>query len=161
MENTINDRIDKAQASKTLVKFALITSAIIIVFQVGNHFVIYDFLKFDHYLTIVAVVFFAAGMFLNRGKEIIREVKVEILKEVVAAPVNNPAATLSNLTNKEFQILRLIIQGKSNKEIAAANFVEISTIKTHINNLYAKISVKNRKEACHVYSTILKSDPED
>jgi DNA-binding NarL/FixJ family response regulator len=58
-----------------------------------------------------------------------------------------------NLTNKEQHILQMIIEGKSNKEIAALNYVEVSTIKTHINNIYAKLGLSNRKEAITQYKT--------
>ena len=52
----------------------------------------------------------------------------------------------SKLTAKEQEILRLIATGKSNKEIANALFVEVSTVKSHINKIYAKLKVKNRRE---------------
>ena len=51
------------------------------------------------------------------------------------------------LTQKEKEILLLISQGKSNKEIASSLFVELSTVKTHINKIYSKIGASNRKEA--------------
>lgn len=53
------------------------------------------------------------------------------------------------LTNKELEILQLIAAGKSNKEIASALFIELSTVKTHINKIYTKLKVKNRKDAIH------------
>ena len=49
------------------------------------------------------------------------------------------------------RVLELISAGRSNKEIAALNYVEMSTIKTHINNIYFKLGVKNRKDAVAVY----------
>ena len=58
-----------------------------------------------------------------------------------------PQPNLSDLTQKEKQILLLIGEGKSNKEIASELFVELSTVKTHINKLYSKIGASNRKEA--------------
>jgi len=51
------------------------------------------------------------------------------------------------LTSQEQKILELIVSEKSNKEIAAELFIELSTVKTHINKLYAKMEVKNRAEA--------------
>jgi len=51
------------------------------------------------------------------------------------------------LTQKETEILQLISEGKSNKEIASSLFVELSTVKTHINKIYSKIGASNRKEA--------------
>ncbi len=52
-----------------------------------------------------------------------------------------------SLTQKEEEILKLIHSGKSNKDIATELFVELSTIKTHINKLYSKLGVDNRKAA--------------
>ncbi|PHI19472.1 hypothetical protein CEQ90_12295 [Lewinellaceae bacterium SD302] len=57
------------------------------------------------------------------------------------------ADPFAELTPKESEILTLIAAGKSNKEIASELFVEVSTVKTHINKLYGKIGVGNRKEA--------------
>lgn len=51
------------------------------------------------------------------------------------------------LTQQEDKILNLIFDGKSNKEIASELFIELSTVKTHINKLYKKLDVKNRNEA--------------
>ncbi len=56
-------------------------------------------------------------------------------------------AILDRLTMKEREILGLIQAGKSNKEIASTLFVEVSTVKSHINKLYSKLQVSNRKEA--------------
>jgi len=50
-------------------------------------------------------------------------------------------------TPQEIKILHLIKSGKSNKEIASELFVELSTVKSHINRIYAKFKVKNRQEA--------------
>ncbi|MDG1529379.1 MAG: LuxR C-terminal-related transcriptional regulator [Polaribacter sp.] len=52
----------------------------------------------------------------------------------------------TNLTDREKEIVLLIIQRKKNIEIANTLFVELSTIKSHINNIYKKENVKNRKE---------------
>lgn len=58
-----------------------------------------------------------------------------------------------SMSRQEEKILALIKQGMSNKEIAKELFIEVSTVKSHINKLYAKIGVKNRKEArCYVVS---------
>ncbi len=52
-----------------------------------------------------------------------------------------------HLTQQERKILKLIIAEKSNKEIASELFIELSTVKTHINKLYAKLKVNNRSDA--------------
>ena len=52
-----------------------------------------------------------------------------------------------NLTDREFQILRLLAKGHSNANIAEHLFLSISTIKTHVSNLYSKMNVKSRFQA--------------
>ena len=44
-------------------------------------------------------------------------------------------------------LYEVITNGKTNKEIAQELFVELSTVKTHINNIYRQLNVSNRKEA--------------
>jgi NarL family two-component system response regulator LiaR len=45
------------------------------------------------------------------------------------------------------EILSLLAQGHSNQEIAAKLFVSLSTVKTHIQNLFEKLDVKRRTQA--------------
>ncbi|OIQ21317.1 MAG: hypothetical protein BM557_03435 [Flavobacterium sp. MedPE-SWcel] len=53
---------------------------------------------------------------------------------------------LTKLTEKEKEVTTLIQQGKSNKEIAIELSISLSTVKTHINNLYKKLAVTSRPE---------------
>lgn len=50
------------------------------------------------------------------------------------------------LSKQERTIQDLILQGKTNKEIANELFISISTVKTHITNIYGKLKVSNRQE---------------
>ncbi|MTI46324.1 MAG: response regulator transcription factor [Firmicutes bacterium] len=59
----------------------------------------------------------------------------------------NASEIKENLTNRELEILQLIGQGKSNKEIAETLFISIGTTKWHINHIYSKLSVKKRFNA--------------
>ncbi|GAA1679471.1 response regulator transcription factor [Fodinicola feengrottensis] len=51
------------------------------------------------------------------------------------------------LTEREAQVLGLIGQGLSNADIASTLFISQTTVKTHINNAFAKIGARNRTEA--------------
>ena len=51
-----------------------------------------------------------------------------------------------SLTKQEQNILELLLSDKSNKDIAEALFVSVSTVKTHINNVYKKLNVQTRNE---------------
>jgi len=54
---------------------------------------------------------------------------------------------VSSLSKKELEVYQLIVEGKSNKEIASGLFIETTTVKSHISKIYQKLGVKNRKEA--------------
>lgn len=51
------------------------------------------------------------------------------------------------LSERELEVLKLTLEGKSNSEIADSLFVSVSTIKFHLRNTYGKLGVNNRKEA--------------
>jgi len=53
---------------------------------------------------------------------------------------------ISTLTIQEEKIASLIAKGLSNKDIASQLFISLSTVKTHISNLYSKLNVLNRKQ---------------
>jgi len=52
----------------------------------------------------------------------------------------------SILTSRQYEVYQLIAEGKSNKEIMSDLYIEQSTLKTHINQIYKKLNIKNRKE---------------
>jgi WD40 repeat protein/serine/threonine protein kinase/basic membrane lipoprotein Med (substrate-binding protein (PBP1-ABC) superfamily) len=54
---------------------------------------------------------------------------------------------LESLTKREIEIWKMISDGKSNKEIARDLFVELSTVKWHITQLYRKLDVRTRVQA--------------
>jgi WD40 repeat protein len=55
-----------------------------------------------------------------------------------------------HLTKREQDILRLIVDGYSNHEVAQALYISKATVKTHINNLFTKLGVQDRSQAAFV-----------
>lgn len=53
---------------------------------------------------------------------------------------------LLELTERQKEVYELIVSGRSNKEIMADLFIEQSTLKSHINQIYKKLNIKTRKE---------------
>ncbi len=52
---------------------------------------------------------------------------------------------LRRLSKREKEVMVLVNQGKGNQEIAEDLFIDISTVKSHLNKIYKKTGVKNRK----------------
>ncbi|TCC32464.1 response regulator [Kribbella sindirgiensis] len=70
----------------------------------------------------------------------------EVSKRLIAGLTSTDQST-DGLTARETEVLRLIAQGLSNPEIAGRLFISEATVKTHINNTFAKIGARHRAEA--------------
>jgi DNA-binding CsgD family transcriptional regulator len=61
----------------------------------------------------------------------------------------------NQITDREKKVIELISKGKKNQEIADELYIDISTIKTHINSIYKKTGAKNRKQLVLLTKTFL------
>lgn len=62
--------------------------------------------------------------------------------------------TLEDFTEREIDIIRLITEGKSNKEIAQTLYLSVGTIKNYISQIYLKIDVSDRANAVLFFKKI-------
>ncbi|MGD2179161.1 MAG: LuxR C-terminal-related transcriptional regulator [Anaerolineae bacterium] len=67
--------------------------------------------------------------------------------EEVALTSPTMESLVEPLTERELEVLRLIVAGLSNPEIAEELFIAVSTVKSHVNHIYGKLGVSNRVEA--------------
>jgi DNA-binding NarL/FixJ family response regulator len=56
----------------------------------------------------------------------------------------------SSLTTREKDVLRCMLEGKENKEIADELFISCETVKSHIKHIFSKLEVTNRVQAVQV-----------
>ena len=141
----------------------LLRNKAIIVYSISLAFLLFllkwlelRFIIFDHsfeiYIGFIAIIFTALGIWLalKLSKPKIETVVVE--KEVYVARnenfiLNTSLISQLELSKRELEILSLLAQGHSNQEIASKLFVSLSTVKTHIQNLFEKLDVKRRTQA--------------
>jgi DNA-binding NarL/FixJ family response regulator len=71
-----------------------------------------------------------------------------------AGPASPPTLPIEALTNREEQVLTAVARGRTNSEIAKELYITLSTVKTHIASLMAKLGARNRVEiAMWAYET--------
>ena len=117
----------------------------------------FRFLVVEHSLEIygglVAIVFAALGIWL--GLKLTRKEEVVVVKEV-PVPSSQPFALnqerlkLLGVTRRELEILELMAQGLSNREIADKLFLSENTVKTHSSRLFDKLSARRRTQAVQI-----------
>jgi len=117
----------------------------------------FRFLVVEHSLEIygglIALLFSGVGIWL--GLKLTRKKEVLVVK-VVPLPSPQPFALNEErlkglgITKRELEILELIGQGMSNREIAEKLFVSENTVKTHSSRLFDKLSAKRRTQAVQI-----------
>lgn len=116
--------------------------------------------SFEIYGALIAALFAAVGIWLGlkltRKEEVVLLKEVEVVKEipvpVSAEPftVNQAQLRQLGITKRELEILELIAEGLSNREIAGKLFVSENTVKTHSSRLFDKLSAKRRTQAVQI-----------
>jgi DNA-binding CsgD family transcriptional regulator len=124
-------------------------------------FIEYRFIVVEHSIEIygglTAITFSAVGIWL--GLKLTKKKEVVVVREV-ALPMVGPSVTNESklrelgITKRELEILELIAQGMSNREIAVKIFVSENTVKTHSSRLLDKLSAKRRTQAVQIAKEI-------
>ena len=117
----------------------------------------FRFLVVEHSIEIygglIALLFAALGIWL--GLKITKKKEVLIVKEVQVPAaltfiLNEQRLKDLGITRRELEILELIAQGMSNREIAGKLFVSENTVKTHSSRLFDKLGARRRTQAVQI-----------
>ncbi|MHB1295521.1 MAG: response regulator [Anaerolineae bacterium] len=89
---------------------------------------------------------------LHRGESwlhpaVARKLMDEVVRAGVPAGGIGDAPQAEALTEREVDVLRLVAQGQSNREIAAALFISEATARTHVSNILGKLHLASRTQA--------------
>ena len=141
---------------KTVLVYGLLGGLLIALLKLVE----YRFLIIDHSLEvyggIVALLFSILGIWLGlkltrpRETVVIREVPVRVEVPVPSNGPFVPNATRQEelgITRRELEILQLIAEGLSTREIAERLYVSENTVKTHSGRVFEKLNAKRRTQA--------------
>lgn len=73
-------------------------------------------------------------------------VTVRLLKHLATPAASQAKPAREPLTEREMDVVRLVARGRTNQEVAAELFVSLSTVKTHLGSIQAKLGARNRVE---------------
>ena len=117
----------------------------------------FRFLIVEHsveiYGGLIALVFAVLGIWL--GLTLTRKKEIVVIREVSVSSdqpfsLNEQRLRELGVTPRELEILALIANGMSNREIAEKLFVSENTVKTHSSRLFDKLSAKRRTQAVQI-----------
>jgi two-component system, NarL family, response regulator LiaR len=132
-------------------------------------FLITDY-SLEVYVGLIAVLFTGLGVWIatqltrSRVRTVVVEVPVEKAVAGAASMAERASSALEDavggedginvaelerlgLSDREYEVLALIARGYSNAEIAAELFLSVSTVKTHVSNVFVKMDVRSRTQA--------------
>ncbi len=124
---------------RTVISFALLIVALLLLFRLSEYSILSGNLNTEVILSGVALIFFFIGLYVNKrrnSKAASSEASLDLQK-----------VDALGLSKREYEVLRAIADGLSNKQIADKLFVSESTVKTHVSNIYIKLDVKRRTQA--------------
>ena len=104
----------------------------------------------------------------TEADELIRSIKAAALGQVQLSPkaaerlmreIRTPESP-EKLTERETEVLRLLAEGKANREISETLYISETTVKTHVSNILMKLGVPSRTQAA-LYAVRIGLVPED
>jgi DNA-binding NarL/FixJ family response regulator len=81
-----------------------------------------------------------------QGEEYFAEEIQKIIIRSLMQNANPQKSKFDSLSNRELELLKLIVEGKSNKDIADELFISIRTVESHKNHIMIKLDMKNKIE---------------
>jgi DNA-binding CsgD family transcriptional regulator len=93
---------------------------------------------FSIFILFFLIIGLTAFIKLSKPSKYLNELNPQIIKKY-------------NISKKEIEIIKQLVLGKTNKEISDTLFISLSTVKTHIYNIFQKTNVKKRIEIINLF----------
>ena len=137
---------------RTILVYGVVGAALALALKFAEYRFLVVERSLEIYGGLVALLFAALGIWL--GAKLARPTERVVVREVMV-PVTTEAPFAANganverlgLTPRELEILGLIAEGLSTREIAERLYVSENTVKTHSSRLFAKLGARRRTQA--------------
>jgi len=142
-------RLEKIRKNKEIILYGLSLAVLFLLLR----FLEFRFLivsqRFEFYVGCIALVFTVLGIWLAKKltNPKVETLIVERTLDTSYFILNKQELIERKISKRELEVLQLMAEGMSNKEIADALFVSLNTIKSHSSNLFEKLEVKRRTQA--------------
>jgi DNA-binding CsgD family transcriptional regulator len=138
-------RVNEKDIKKQLSSFALIFSSGFILFALANFGFYFFNLNSENFDPLIFAIinispFVWLRFYWNKGSMVQQDTGI-----TTSYSFPNVVADF-NISARESEIIRLIIEGKSNKEIEVILSISFNTVKNHIYNIYRKLGVNSRSQ---------------
>tara|TARA_R110002073_G_scaffold123234_1_gene266748 strand:+ start:44129 stop:44539 length:411 start_codon:yes stop_codon:yes gene_type:complete len=127
---------------KTVFVFGSVIISLMVLFQLSKYSVVSGEITLEFILVIIALCSFFIGVYFYK--------KVGPGKQTGPKEIDLKKIKSFEISDREYEVLQLISEGFSNKEIASTLFLTESTIKTHVSNLLLKLNAKRRTQAVQI-----------
>lgn len=133
---------------KTILIFGSLIVALLLLFQISKYSLFYGDSVSEISIAVIAIVFLVIGLFINKKRQ------DTIQTETSSNTINQNKIQELDISKREYEVLELVSQGLSNKEIADNLFLSESTIKTHVSSLLVKLNAKRRTQAVQIAKSL-------
>ena len=146
--NRINDK-DRKRMSKLFALFYIICNslsllALLFIMQINMPELLrWAIQLFILFLFILTPFLWIKFVFIKYAQTMSRLINSNVLLESIYNKYN--------ISEREKEIIQLIIDGKGNNKIKEELFISYHTVKNHLSNIYRKLNVKNRHELVHLF----------
>ena len=131
---------------KTILVFGVLILVLLLLFQLSKYTLISVDLQIEYIMAFIAITFLAIGLFINK--------RTQSQKPIANTQLDTSKIKELGLSKREYEVLKEVTLGLSNKEIASKLFVSESTIKTHVSSLLLKLNAKRRTEAIKISKSL-------
>lgn len=129
---------------KILLIYGSILALLMLLLQWWDYRLMLHDITVEVYVAVIATFCTALGVWA--GLRLTRQTRTEVV-QIGSVPKTNREEF--DISEREYEVLRLMAEGCSNREIADRLFISTNTVKSHAANLFFKLEVKRRTQAVH------------